>query len=306
VYTDPLAASREEFDRVHRKVFAKDLLALFRGEPAYLLPFEEVRQKLRLSNPSYRGLQEVQLDHIIGSVARYHDFTRAFLPRHAGMRDRWAAVHRLAAEGDLPPVELYKVGAAFFVSDGHHRISVTRHSCARTVQAHVYEYGTRVPLEPTTTLGDLLIKEEYLEFLMNTGLDESRPEQRIQFTSRSRFRELESQIAWCQAALRRVDGRPFTYEEAAVFWYDKFYTTILQIIHEQGLLEHFPGHTEADLFVRMTIHQRQLSQAYGYEVQMTDVTDHVRTHHGINWPRRLFVDLRKRLSGHPQSARPAG
>jgi uncharacterized ParB-like nuclease family protein len=305
VYSDPLATSRDEFDRVHRKAFIKDLLAQLRGEPVYLLPFEEVRQKLRLSNPSYRGLQEVQLDHIIGSFARYHDFTRAFLPRQIAMRDRWVTVHRLAAAGNLPPVELYQVGDTFFVSDGHHRISVVRRIGAETIQAHVYEYQTRVPLEPETTLDDLLIKEEYVKFLENTGLDESRPEHRIRFTSLGRFRELEFQIALYQAALSLVDGRPFGYKEAAAYWYDMIYTTILQIIHHNDMLKYFPGRSEADLFVWVTIHQRQLSEAYGYEVQMIEATDHVKNHHGNKWPRRLLTDLKERLSGHPHSHRSA-
>ena len=103
---DALAASREEFDRVRHGATIKELLAQLRGEPTTLLPFEEVRDRLRLSNPSYRGLHEVALDRIIGSFARYHDFTRAFLPRQETLRERWATVHRLAATRELPPVEL--------------------------------------------------------------------------------------------------------------------------------------------------------------------------------------------------------
>jgi hypothetical protein len=147
MYADPLAASRKEFDRIQRQATIKELLAQLRGAPTFLLPFDEVRQRLNLVDPAYRGLQEVMIERIIGSVGRCHDFTRAFVPRRAAMRDRWATVHRLAAERELPPVELYQVGGAFFVSDGHHRISVARHTGARTIQAHVYEYHTRVPLE---------------------------------------------------------------------------------------------------------------------------------------------------------------
>ena len=102
---------------------------------------------------------------------------------------------------------------------------MTRQTGARTIQAHVYEYQTRVPLEPETTFDGLLIQEEYLKFLENTGLDKSRPEQRIQFTSLGRFRELEFQIVLYQAALSLIDGRPFGDQEAATYWYDMLYTT---------------------------------------------------------------------------------
>ena len=72
------------------------------------------------------------------------------------------------------------------------------------------------------------------------------------------------------------------------------------------MLRDFLGRTEADLFVWLTIHQRQLSEAYGYEVQMTEATDRVLDHHGNKWPRRLLLNLKQRLSGHPHSHRSAG
>lgn len=58
------------------------------------MPFEEVRGKLRLDSHTYRGLKEVPLDQIVGSVARYHDFSRAFRPCHESQRQRWqSAMH---------------------------------------------------------------------------------------------------------------------------------------------------------------------------------------------------------------------
>jgi len=296
VYADPLAASREAFDRAQHLVIFKELLAQLRGEPTALLPFEEVRQKLRLSNPAYRGLQEVPLEGIIGSFARYADFTRAFLPRQAALRDRWATVHRLAGEQDLPPVELYQVGEAFFVSDGHHRISVARQSGTRTVRAHVYRYHTCSALGPGTTFEDLLIEEERLEFLRSTGLDQSRPQQAIRFTSLGHFPKLECQIASYQAALSLIDERPFSYPEAAAYWYDMYYTPIVQLIRQRELLRKFAHRTESDLFVWVTSHQEQLSEVYGYDVQMSAATDHVKAHHGGRWFRRAFLKLQERLS----------
>jgi hypothetical protein len=91
-----------------------------------LLPFEQVRKQLRLRDRHFRGLQEVPLDQIVGSVGCYQDFTRTFLPRSDGLRERWAAVEDRVKEGGLPSVELYKVGDAYFVRDGNHRISVAR------------------------------------------------------------------------------------------------------------------------------------------------------------------------------------
>ncbi len=300
---DPLIASRKEFRRAHNQVTIKDLLAQLRGQPTHLLPFEEVLQKLRLSSPAYRGLQEVPLDQIIGSFFRYNDFTRTFLPRRAEMQERWAAIDRLAVTRDLPPVELYKVGDAYFIADGHHRVSVARRAGWRTIMAHVREYHTRVPLEPETALGDLLIKKEYLEFLEHTRLDESRPGHYIEFTSLGCYRELECQIASYQAALSQIDGRPFSYEEAAAYWYDMIYTPILQIICQKEMLRDFPGRTEADLFVWVVSHQRELSEAYDYEVPLAEATDGVINQRGVRWPRRFLLGLKERLLGRSRERR---
>jgi hypothetical protein len=119
--------SETQWKQARRVAFAQDVLAAFTKRPADLLPFEEVRQKLQLSNMRYLGLQDVPLDHIVGSVGRYQDFTRAFLPRWDDLQDRWQRIDRLVITGaDLPPIELYKVGQVYFVRDGNHRVSVAR------------------------------------------------------------------------------------------------------------------------------------------------------------------------------------
>ncbi len=297
MHVDPLAVSKEKFKRVHNRVAMQDLLGRLRGEPTYLLPFGQVLEKLRLSSPSYRGLEEVPLLKIVGSLSRYGDFTRAFLPRSYMLEERWATVDRLRAEKELPPVELYAVGDTFFVSDGHHRISVARQDRVKTITAHVWAYYTRVPLEPETTLDDLLIKAEYLEFLENTQLDVSRPEQHIELTAPGGYRQMEYQIAAYQKVLSHIDGQPFNYREAATYWYDMIYTPILQIICETDMLRDFPGRTEADLIVWVASHQRELSMAFGYSVPMVEATDHLRAQRGVKGRRRMISAVRERLLG---------
>jgi hypothetical protein len=290
-----LTLSQQEFDAAHGRVAVEAMLSRLSGEPTDLLPFEEVRQKLRLASHAYRGCQDVPLDQIVGSVDRYHEFTRSFLPRYNTMRQRWAQVDYLTSTQGLPPVELYKVADTYFVIDGHHRISVARQARANSIEAHVCEYTTSVPLTPDTTLEDLLIKAEYREFLDHTELDKSRPEQRIEFTIPGSYRELEYRIALYQAALGQIDGEPFSYQQAAAYWYDMIYTAVVQIIQQRDMLKYFPNRTEADLFVWVVNHQKELSEEYGYTVPMTEAGEHVATQHRTRWPRRYLEALRRRL-----------
>ena len=292
-----LEESKKEFNRAHQRAAIEDLMAGLRGQSADLLAFEEVQGRLRLASRAYRGMRDVPLGQIVGSVGRYRDFTRSFLPRRGEMRQRWSRVDRLAAEKGIPPIELYQVGEVFFVLDGNHRVSVARQAKSPTIEAHVWEYQTRIPLDPDMTVDDLLIKAEYVEFLEHTRLDKDRPEQRITFTTPGRYRELECQIALFQDALTRIDGQPFSRQEAAALWYDMLYTAVVQIIQQQGGLDKFPGRTEADLFVWVVQHQKELSEEFGYTVPMTKATDDVVNQHGIRWLSRVLLNLKDRLLG---------
>ena len=78
-----------EFNSVRRKAFLEEMLSYVTGRPSDLLPFEEVRQSLRLQDSTYKGLHDVELDKIVGSVGRYRDFTRTFLPKSNRSMERW-------------------------------------------------------------------------------------------------------------------------------------------------------------------------------------------------------------------------
>ena len=152
-------AETKEWRLARQAAFAQDVLAALTRRPADLLPFEEVRQQLQLHNVRYLGLRDIPLDQIVGSVGRYRDFTRAFLPRQAGMQERWRRIDRLTTTGGgLPPVELYKIGQVYFVRDGNHRVSVARQHGTPSIQAYVWEYESRVSLEPDTDVDSLLCK----------------------------------------------------------------------------------------------------------------------------------------------------
>jgi hypothetical protein len=115
----------------------------------------------------YRGVQQVPVSKIIGSVDRYHDFDRRFLPTQSHTRPRWESVD-IAHHTDvqLPPVQLYKVGEAYFVKDGNHRVSVAKEQGADYIDAEVIDCPTTVPL-PVTISGqqELLLLAEYARFL---------------------------------------------------------------------------------------------------------------------------------------------
>ena len=69
----------------------------------------------------------IPIASIIGSVGRYRDFDRAFLPLDGADRERWKRLDVAFNElRDLPPIDVYKIGEVYFVRDGNHRVSVAK------------------------------------------------------------------------------------------------------------------------------------------------------------------------------------
>ena len=269
----PQRESLRDFDRSRRKAFFQTILSLIKSKSIDLLPFEEVREQLWLRNLQYRGLQEVPLDQIVGSVGRYRDFTRTFLPRSDGLRERWASVEDRVKEGGLPPVELYKVGDAYFVRDGNHRVSVARAQNVPDIEAFIWEYPSLVPLSPGDDLDDLLIKRGYVTFLEKTHLNALRPDQQIEFTAPGRYRDLLEHITVHRYYLGQENNRKIPNEEAVTSWYDNIYQPIIRAIRKQGILKQFPGRTEADLYIWVSRWQHELSKRYGKLISAEEAVD---------------------------------
>lgn len=68
------------------------------------------------------------------------DFDRSFLPLRRDLAERWKRIDRMVHNlEELAPVILYGVGGAYYVLDGHFRVSVLRYHGAEHVRAEVTE-----------------------------------------------------------------------------------------------------------------------------------------------------------------------
>ena len=105
-----------------------------------LLSFDEAKGTLAQWNQVYRGMRVVEVEKITGSVGRYKDFDESFLPKRKSMSQRWSRVDRAYHQGvELPAISLYKIGEAYFVRDGNHRVSVAKYHKAAAIDAEVVE-----------------------------------------------------------------------------------------------------------------------------------------------------------------------
>jgi hypothetical protein len=147
-----------DFTRARRRARLRAVVARIRREHTSnrLLSFDDVRRELSVANNRlHRGTRVVEADEIVGSVGRWDEFDRSFLPARASVGQRWKRIDRaFHRTEDLPPVELYKLEEAYFVVDGHHRVSVARYHDVPTLEAAVAQFHPKLPAAPVPTISN--------------------------------------------------------------------------------------------------------------------------------------------------------
>ncbi|MEO1368189.1 MAG: transcriptional regulator [Acidobacteriota bacterium] len=251
-----------DFDRARRAAFISDVVRLVRREPRELLDFDEVQERLQLRGLVDRGVQEIPLDRIVGTLGRAREFNRLFLPRDDSTRERWKRIAALA-EGALgfPPIEVYKVGDAYFVIDGHHRVSVARRFGAELIEAYVKEFETRVPLSPADSAEEILRKEGYARFLEATRL-EPRDEHEFITTIGNGYERLLEHISVHRYYLGLDRGYPIAWKDAVTLWYQDLYRPVVDVIEQSGICRDAEG-TETDLYLYVMDHLHRLREHLG-------------------------------------------
>lgn len=292
--TDPNTPSpnngivRLDFDRAHTKAVWREILNHLLQRSNRLLPLDEVRKRLPLYGQHYLGIQQVPIEAIIGSEGRYNDFDRAFLPRQTQTRQRWESVDRAHLDDiSLPPIELYKVGPAYFVKDGNHRVSVAREKGQAFIDAVVVELEIALPIEPPEDLERLIVDAEQIHFEAETHLGELRPEQSLRLTSAGMYDVLLEHIAVHRWYLGEQRSAEVPYQEAVLSWFDEVYLPMINVIREKSLLREFPQRTEADLYVWIIEHRGYLEEEYGEEVSLEQAAEHYSSVYSERWIKRI-------------------
>jgi hypothetical protein len=251
-----------DYRRARRRAFMRGVVSWFTRSDNALLAFDEVRRGIHAQAQRDGGFREVPIDQIVGSVGRYRDFDRAFLPRQVQTRDRWESVDRAHLDHhELPPVDLYKIGETYFVKDGNHRVSVARERGQTFIDAHVIEVSAPAPVRSLEDLLDFIRDQDALAFYEKTHISELRPDARIELTLPGQYEKLLEHIATHQWYLGIEAKREIPYSEAVASWYDRIYLPTVEAVRATGALRDFPHRTEADLYLWVTEHHWYLHQA---------------------------------------------
>jgi nucleotide-binding universal stress UspA family protein len=272
-----------DFRRARSKAAMQRFWASIQGKSLNLLPYDKISSTLQAINRTDIGLQNVKLKDIIGSVGRADDFTSDFLPLRDTDIHRWAQVKTAMtspASAGVPPVHLYKVGDAYFVLDGNHRVSIAKQMGMEEIEAYVTEFKTRVPITSSITPEELILKSKYVEFLNNTRLDQILPNVDFSLNYVENYPLLEEHIAVHRYYMGIEQQREISYEEAVCDWYENVYLPVVKTIESSGLRNEFKDMTVTDLYLWVLDQQTLLQEALGIPISTEHAAEFMALHEG--------------------------
>lgn len=253
--------SRQDFSRAYRKGYMRAILNWVRNRNNELLPFDEVMRNTPIRGQHYIGIRQIETEKIIGSVSRYLDFDRAFLPRQTHTRSRWESIDRAFFQDViLPPIEVYKLGNMYFVKDGNHRVSVARERGQSYMDAYVIEIDTPLEFEQPSDIDSFIANHEYHEFIKQSKADRILPEEKLQFSIPGQYDKLLQHISVHRWFMGEKLQRPVSDEEAFLGWHKDVYKPLVKIIRKNEILEEFPDRTETDLYLWIIEHRWFLTE----------------------------------------------
>jgi hypothetical protein len=161
---------------------------------------------------------------------------------------------------ELPPVDLLKAGEAYFVRDGHHRVSVASALGLRDINAYVTEVVTRVPAEGTIKLTDLPLKSHERVFFERVPLPaEARGE--IQLSDSRDYATLAEGVeAWGFRAMQE-HGELFDRAQTAALWLEHEYRPVVAMLREADLVQKC---TETEAYMRIVTERYRLLRTHAW------------------------------------------
>lgn len=220
-----------------------------------LLRLGDVKRRLRIVSQTYEGVRPIEVTRIVGSLDRTGDFDREFRPRRDVSESRLASLRAAFPDGDLPPIEAYEAGGAYFVSDGHHRVALALERSADYIDAEITRLETNFEIGPDVDVRQLVHTEQQLTLMEESGLAAARPDAVIEFSRPGGYPELLELIKAHGYDLTRRRGAFVPAEEVATDWYDNVFTPAVAALRREALPDMYQYKTDADLF--LWVYQRR-------------------------------------------------
>jgi hypothetical protein len=231
--------------------------------PIDLLPLDEATRRLRPFARRYAGIRAIPVSQIVGTDSRFGDFDRRFHPRRPAIRDRWRQLERAFPDAAFPPIVVYKLGDAYFVIDGHHRVAIARRRRMETIDAEVTELTARWHLPADADLLELIHAEQERIFMDESGLVEVHRDVRMLFSRPVGYVQLLETVQIHGYHLMQASQRVLPRSEIARDWYAAVYLPTVEALRDVRLDDVCPEATDPDRFLWIYDRRRELVPEYG-------------------------------------------
>jgi hypothetical protein len=256
------AAAQEEFFRALQKGRVQALLSKLQLERSELLSFYDIKELVKPKRETYVGTRPIEVSRIIGSEGRFNDFSNEFLPRRHMLKGRWTRIstahHGMVL---LPPISVYKLGNAYFVRDGNHRVSVAKANRVEFIDADIVELDSQIRLEPGMTdrqIRDQVIAYERERVLSQTGIADMIDMDAVVFTAPGQYTEMLHHIQVHKYYINMDREQEIPFETAVKSWYEHVYLPVAEAVVEENLGMKFPGRTTGDLYMWVVKHWNRM------------------------------------------------
>jgi len=266
----PRADVENDFLRVRRRQVLARLAQRLRREPDdinLILPFDEVVAALGQTGERRLGLQTIPLDHVVGSVDSTRDFDRRFRPTTGRVRERWERLALAQRRGEpIPPIDVYQVGDMYFVSDGHHRVSIALATGQKTIDAYVTEVLTSVPPDGIQLRRDLLFKSYELLFRSRVRL---RPADyaRIRVSDPWSYAELGEAVEAWGFRLMQHEHKFCDRAEVSRRWFTEEFTPVVRALRSANLIG---TNTEAEAYLIIATERYRLIRTHEWNDEVIE------------------------------------
>ena len=219
-----------------------------------LKSFSEIQKEENAYNSVNLGIKEVSLDKIVGSVEKYADFDKNFVPKNNVVKQRWINIYiGYTSDSMLPMVILYKIKDNYYVYDGNHRVSVAKFLNFATIEAQVEEFL------PTKDTKDKVIYRERMIFEKETGLSD------ISLSEPIKYKYLREEIESYKILLNKRKIENTDLKEASKKWYVNVFLPIKTILSKNEIIKNYKGNLD-DVFLSFLEHKYYLSKNIGKNV----------------------------------------
>jgi hypothetical protein len=240
-----------------------------------LIDFDTIEKNLEHTHQKCRGVEAIPIDKIVGSLGRYNDFNKEFLPQSEGISAKYENVKDAMLAGKmLPPIKVYQIFDSYFVIDGHHRVTVAKKELnAAAIDAEVIEIHFDIGLSPdkkytydTEQAKRFLIRLEEDAFERNSFLKNSILIYPLKVTDLTSFSKIYEEIVDFKKNYNNGELSKKAIIYSSLLWYETRFLPAVKIIIEENILDRFSHRTYTDLYLWIQQHKYYLSQKAGHDV----------------------------------------